>query len=383
MSPAVHCICRWKTVGIAVLAALLSASLCRAQEWSPDGKQIAVGGPSLTLLDATTLSGPAPDPTATPVTPQPLPSIANAAFPAWSPDGKTLALMLNGKVLTLLDIESRKQTTVDQNAIGAVGWAPDSKTYAYISQDETGALSLHLAYRNGGSELPPIPLPIKTLATTCRPVAWVPHTDNIVFAGGDAGKADLYLIDQGQVTQLTKTSDVLSFIVAADGSRVLWARRSPNTHYILLSLHELRLDSRTERKLPFPNTVPEVNPHPRRSVDAVAALVFAPDMTHFSFVTLGGPNVGPGESLLWLSDITGKSAVQIGRGHARKEVQAPDAPPAAADVTGLTSPASLPAFSPDSALLAFLDWPDSKRTLQVVTVAMPQTPHLLPLPDAP
>jgi WD40 repeat protein len=378
MSPASH----WK-IACFVLTALCYASLCQAQEWSPDGKQIAVGGPSLTLLDATapTTASAAPTPAAAP--PSPIPNIANAAFPVWSPDDKTIALLLNGKILTLLDVATQKQTTVDQNAVGAVGWAPDSKTFAYVAQDETGALLLHPAYRDGGSQLPPIPLPCKTLATTCRPVAWVPHTDNMIVAGGDPGKIDLYLIDQGQVTQLTKTGDILSFVVAADGSRVLWARRSPNTHYILLSLHELKLDARTERKLPFPNTVPEVNPQPRRSVDAITSLVFAPDMIHFTFVTQGGPNVGADESQLWLSDITGKSAVPIGRGHARKTPQAADAPPPPADATGITLPAFLPTFSPDSAQLAFLDWTDNKRSLQIATVAAPQTPRLLPLSDTP
>jgi WD40 repeat protein len=370
-----------------VLAMLLFGPACRAQNWSPDGKQIAVGGPTLTLLDASlsaaTPAAPANGVAPAPTPPMPIPNIANAGFPAWSPDGKTIALLLNNRALILLDVESRKQTVVDQNAVGAVGWAPDSKTFAYVGRDEMGALLLHPAYRDGGSQLPPIPLPCKTLAATCRQVAWVPRTDNMVFAGGDGDKIDLYLIDQGQVTQLTKTGDVLSFIVAADGSRILWARRSPNTHYILLSLHEMKLDSRTERKLPFPNTVPEVNPHPRGSVDAVTALVFAPDMTHFAFTTRGGPNVLPGESQLWISDIKGKSAAQVGRGRPRTDPQAAEAAKSGADDTGLTLPAALPAFSPDSAQLAYLNWEDTKRTLQIAAVVMPQTPRLLPLPDLP
>ncbi|HZP82769.1 MAG TPA: hypothetical protein VFB21_14105 [Chthonomonadaceae bacterium] len=384
-------------------ALFLAALLClgsgaRALDWSPDGRQIVLGGSSLRLADSGGAASGAAAASLLPgsLTPPPsgviaLPGAGPGAFPVWSPDGRTIAYLAEGHRLTLYDLARQQGRMAEENAVTPVSWAPDSKSFAVVRAEETGALQLKLLYRDGGTALT-VDLPFRALPVArMRVLAWIPRTDNVVLAGGEGNKVDLYLIDQGQVERLTSSSDILGFIVSQDGRRVLWARRSLNTHYIVFSLYEMNIQTRTVRKLNYPMVLPAVNPNPRRAPDSIDTVVFSPDGRRLTFVAHGGPGIGPNGVALYLSDITGASVRPLGQGKTLAAALAPPKPqsgqaaalppslPTGRDLTGLTLPMTLPAFSPDGQRLVALRFDGGKRTLLLVDAATGQT-RAFPLP---
>lgn len=306
-----------------LLAVTIPCIHSKAQVWSPDARQLIIEGRPPLRIDFTSASAA--------VAPVPAPFLHNqetASLFSYSPDGKALAYRNAQGNLVLMDIANGASTTMESNLVAPVSWSPDSKLLAAVCKDSLGRLILHMDYREGGYRIKPVVLPFHQLATSCQPVQWVPETDNVVIAGGDERRTDIWLVDVGIPSRLTQTGDVLAFAISPDGSRVIWLRRSPNTHYILFSLYELRIDARTLQKLDFPNRLPQVNPNPHDAVDSVTMATFSPDLTRIAFSTEKGKR--PAVNALWVTDIKG-STVQ------RVAALAPDAPPA---------------FSPDSKLLA-------------------------------
>lgn len=312
---------------VAFYALALAPISAAAQVWSPDAKQLIIEGAPPLRIDFTSAAA-AVAPTPTPL----LPNNATGSLFTFSPDGKTLAYRNGSGDLVLMDIPTGKTIPMESRLEAPVSWAPDSKTLAAVCRNDSGQLILHIDYREGGYRIKPIVLPFHNLASTCLPIQWVPETDNVLLAGGDGTRRDLWLVDAGIPTQLTQTGDVLGFVVSPDGNRVLWIRRSPNTHYILFSLYELIINARSLRKLDFPNRLPQVNPNPHNAVDSVTQAVLSTDLTHIAFTTV--QHKSPDTVTVWLTDIKG-STVQ--------------------KVTTLTSPpTTLPSFSPEGHLLAVL-----------------------------
>lgn len=310
---------------IAFCLAALAPIFAAAQVWSPDAKQLIIESSTPLRLDFTSASA-AVAPTPTPL----LPNNASGSLFAFSPDGKTLAYRNGSGSLVLMNLADGKTITLESHLEAPVSWAPDSKTLAAVCRNEAGQLILHIDYREGGYRIKPITLPFHNLADTCRPVQWVPETDNVLLAGGDGTKRDLWLVDAGIPTQLTQTGDALGFQVSPDGNRVVWIRRSPNTHYILFSLYELIINARSLRKLDFPSRLPQVNPNPHDAVDAVTQVVFSTDLSHIAFTSF--QHKSPTTVTVWLTDIKGSMIQKI---------------------TTLASPSTaLPSFSPDGHLLA-------------------------------
>jgi WD40 repeat protein len=377
-------------VRAALFACLAAMSLCasagRAQSWSPDGRQIAVGGPSLLLADAQTLGAlvpapPARAPGSAAMTPlvsaslpiAPLPNVGAAYAPGWARDGRVLAYLADGRQLAFYDLAKRQARTLDANAVSPAAWSRDSSLFAVVHKNEAGNLQALIRYRNGQTFLPAIDLPFHSVPSLYRPITFLTNTTNVIVAGGDGGKNDLYLLDQGDVVRLTSTGDVLGFAVSEDGTRLRWVRASPNTRYILLQIYEMTIDTRTIRKFSYPDRLPAVNPNPRSAPDAVMSVVFTPDMSRFAFVTRGGPQAGTNGSALWISDIAGQDVHFVGKGVSSGLPNASDTAPASAtQLTGLTFPAFTPVFSPDSKSLAAVRAENGKRFLLVASAAAGQ-----------
>ena len=367
------------------IACLLSVMRAQAQSWSPDGKQIVIPGASLLLADAQAAGALAsvttprtkPSPTslltsaANPVAA--LPNVNAALAPAWSPDSRTLAYLADAQTLSFYDTLKQQRKSLNDNTLAPIAWSRDSALFASIHKTESGNLQALIRYRSGGGFLPAINLPFHSVPSTYLPLGWIANTTNVIVAGGDNGKYDLYLLDQGEVVRLTSTGDVLGFVVSADGATVRWVRRSPNTRYILLSPYEMNIDTRTIRKLPFPDVVKAVNPTPHAYPDTVSSVVFTPDMSQFAFVTTGGLQAGTSGSALWISDITGQNVRFVGKGMGANNGQTTSAPVSASQQTGLTFPAYVPAFSPNGKYLATVRNEAGKRALVVTDAATGQS----------
>ncbi len=375
---------------------MTTLSPARAQSWSPDGRQIAVGGTSLLLTDAPTMGAAVipPIPARGAKAMPPLPPLASAATPiaslpqsgvatapVWTPDGRFLAYLADGHALTLCDLAKQQTKVLDASVIAPVVFSPDSSLFASVHKTESNNLQARIRYRNGQTFLPPIALPFRSVPSAFAPLAWLPNTTNVIVAGGNGGKNDLYLLDQGDVVRLTSTGDVLGYGISLDGLRLRWVRRTPNTHYILLQVYEMNIDTRSIVKLPYPDAVKAVNPNPHNAPDAVLSVVFAPDLSRFAFVTQGGPQAGAGGMALWLSDIGGRSVVFVaksGTGAAQSATNPTQGgtggnavlptPTSIPQATKLPFPALAPAFSPDSRFLAALRDENGKRALLVAAL---------------
>ena len=377
-------------VRAAVFACLTAMSLCasagRAQSWSPDGRQVAVGGAALLLADAQTLGAlvspmlaraPASS-TAAPLTPlvsaampiAPVPNVGAAYALVWSRDGRILTYLNDGQQLTFYDLAKRQTRTLDANAVSPAAWSRDSSLFAVVHKNVAGNLQALIRYRNGQTFLPAIDLPFHSTPSQYHPLSFLTNTTNVIVAGGDGGKNDLYLLDQGDVVRLTSTGDVLGFAVSEDGTRVRWVRASPNTRYILLQIYEMTIDTRTIRKFSYPDRLAAVNPNPRSAPDSVMSVVFTPDLNRFAFITRGGPQAGANGSALWISDIAGQDVHFVGKGAPASPSDA--APPSVTQSTGLTFPAFVPAFSPDSKSLAAVRAENGKRFLLLASAATGQ-----------
>ena len=378
-----------RTVALGSLfASFLAGTPAGAQAWTPEGRRITLGGSPLLQVEISALV-PEPD------SASPLPSnvvgmgLAGAgAWPIWSPDASKLAFIAPGGTLTILDKETQKSITPETSAVSPVAWSPDSDFLAVVLANEAGGLKLKSLHTNGDMALT-VALPFAKLGTGLSlPLAWVPTTDNVIIAGGDGTKTDLYLMEQGQVVPLTTTGDVLGFGVSDDGSRVRWIMKSRNTHYILFSIYEMQLAKRTVTKLNFPDRLASVNPVPNKSVDAVVSAAFSADLSNIAFVTKGGPGAEANPNALFVTDLRGSRTLLLARTTpstvaprptiAPKDDGGPPAPPALPAPLGAVSPgagaqasvASAPAgpfglasFSQDGRKLSYLRTVGEKRYL--------------------
>jgi Tol biopolymer transport system component len=59
--------------------------------------------------------------------------------------------------------------------------------------------------------------------------------------------------------KITTTGDVIGLNLFADGKKLIWARKSANTKYILCTLYAYDLDKRNVMRLPFPERVAGLN----------------------------------------------------------------------------------------------------------------------------
>ncbi len=138
----------------------------------------------------------------------------------------------------------------------------------------------------------------------------IPRTDGVLslIAGS------LVLAEFGIAESITTTGDVVGFALDKDGNRVVFARRSNNAQYILLSLYEYDLQLRSVKKLPFPNRVPNVNPVPRQGPKEVVMVKFSVDLQHMLVFTLRDQisikTAGIFDGLYWV-DIAGSQGMKL------------------------------------------------------------------------
>ncbi len=71
---------------------------------------------------------------------------------------------------------------------------------------------------------------------------------------------------------------------------MLWARRSKDVRYILMSLYAFDLEKRSVRRLPFPERVSLINPTPRNAPVRQETVVYGTAGNIFAIVAAFTPN---------------------------------------------------------------------------------------------
>lgn len=71
----------------------------------------------------------------------------------FSPDGKSLAFVRNGRELRAIDLDARQERLVASGFIaGAYAWAPDNQWIAYVAADDRGLRNIYVAGASGGAK---------------------------------------------------------------------------------------------------------------------------------------------------------------------------------------------------------------------------------------
>ena len=234
--------------------------------WSPDGKQLAaVGRAGVAIAPA---DGGAPWVLVAP----------GGRCPAWSPDGSALLYGVTAGDKTdawLYDLKQKLSRKVAADVGPPYAWREDSKRFVGFVKVPDGAVEAVWFNISDNGVTQRRALPARSVMENNEDVAWLPATDDIAFVGRDGASADVYTVEAGDVTRITRTGDVIGFALASGGKELVWARRGPNLKYILTSVYALSLDTRSSRRLPLPDRIAALNPDPRHAPAAVGRAALA------------------------------------------------------------------------------------------------------------
>lgn len=270
------------------LVALLAIFLpgCMGLDFSPDGRQIVTAtskGLAIMNVDGSGLAV--------------LPQADNGSAPNWSPDGKRILYVKQAEQegdLMLYDIAARKSRKIGQDCYGLTGWREDGGRCVSVHKTKGGGLEavVYDVIQNGVTLR--VKLPFTEGGADLFRILWLPNTDDFALLGGSKNDMDVYFVESGEVKKITTTADVAGIGLSGDRKQLLFARRSANMKYILLTVYAYDLKSRSVTRLPFPDRVPLLNPNPQTAPEKLDFVTFAPDGRHLG-VVVEGPK-GPKES---------------------------------------------------------------------------------------
>lgn len=174
--------------------------------------------------------------------------------PVWSPDGAWIAVPTEEGV-RLWDVNAaRFRRHLGETTQGPVAWRPEGDQLAYFDRNDERlrVCVLNVVDREEAST---------TELGDGQPVqiAWASRTNAVAVLT----KRDIWLVERGESERITRTSDVVGMGVSATGRTVYWAREGKNMGYILMSLYGFDLETRSVRKLAFPERLDAMNPRPR------------------------------------------------------------------------------------------------------------------------
>jgi WD40 repeat protein len=251
---------RWAMSAL-LLSSTLSLGGCLTLEFSPDGKRIAylwANGPEDNTIAISNTDG-------TGLMAVPGKDFMNGH---WSPEGHRLAYS-DQQGIRIFDIRTRKVSSriIGDNAEDCV-WSTDgSKIIGLVQKDRD--YKLHVFDLNANKMVQEI-----DLDGGGTQLMHVPFLDAVTFLGADG---NLHLAEFGTDTKLTTTGDVIGYRLLPSKKSLIFARKTANPQFILLSLYEYDLQLRSVKKLNFPAHVAGINPKPRTGPSNISAATFSAD----------------------------------------------------------------------------------------------------------
>lgn len=252
----------------AVVGALLlvagSAVASTSAAFSPVGDRVAVAGPDGLRLG---VPGAASDV---------IDHAGDCTAPAWSPNGRFLAYIRGagerGQLL-LYTPASRSTRVLGKGYAPPIAWREDSQRLAAVSVTQTGAAEIAAYVLSEKGITVRVACGAAVPAARNDTIVWLPGTDNVAYLSTNG---DVYAAEEGELHRISTGADVVGMGLSADRRKLIWARRSANPRYIVLTLYAYDLRARSVARMPFPARVPLISPGPRKGPDRLVSVAMCP-----------------------------------------------------------------------------------------------------------
>jgi hypothetical protein len=250
--------------------------MAQALDFSPDGSQIVFEGRSgITLCSINDASS------------RPVPGGEGGRGALWSPTGDHIVFSVpdrtNGTSRAVLyDTRTGRSRTIAGGLEPPFAWREDGNRFAGIRRLEGIGLQIVLVNTIGGQADAKM-IPVEEVIGNS--MVWIQGTDNVAFIGRNGPNRNLFLYIFGEIRRLTTSDDVIGLGLWKDGVKVIWARHSKNSRYIVASLYVADISSNSApTKLDFPAVIPTINPKPAQGPISVDQVVFAPRSNRLALV---------------------------------------------------------------------------------------------------
>jgi Tol biopolymer transport system component len=145
--------------------------------WSPDGHEIAYGGPGIYVMGADGNGR------------RRLTRSVGDVQPAWSPDGRKLAFSRDLFDIYVMSAHGTRLRRVAQTDAGRPTWSADGRKIAFDSDYPTGSYEIYVMNANGSHKR----RLKRNNADTADP-AWSPNGRRIAFESDHTGSFEIYVI---------------------------------------------------------------------------------------------------------------------------------------------------------------------------------------------
>lgn len=231
----------------------------------------------------------------------------------WSPESQRLAYVDDGG-LRIFDVRTQRSTPVLVKNAAAPVWTKDGSQVAVLIADPDSRQNEVAWYsimeRKIGQRIPLTHSPDSFPAFLS-----LPTTEGVAYLA----KGNVRVVEFGEDRAITTTGDVVGFTLAPNQREILFARKSANSQFILLSLYKYDLQLRSVQKVPFPAQVAGINPKPRTGPHEVNYVMFSPDASKMLvYATIKGAPAKSGATqdtnVLYRVDRTGANGAELWRG---------------------------------------------------------------------